>query len=289
MKFSINYLGVDILDLNSGNNSIYSLLSNDAPCMVSRAGATEMRCLGEFLHPHFDKSFSSKIKKEIKELSGVFPATDQILLMFCEEYLRCIEMADMLALWGVGAESKVVHRYCHKSTQYVQLRSLEPYYFSSPWTKSLAGLKVLVVHPFVDSITSQYEKREKIFPNGKDVLPLFQEIICIRAVQSAAGENADFDDWFAALEYMKNKISLSDFDVAIIGAGAYSLPLAAFVKSIGKKAVQLSGATQILFGIKGRRWDNHAYIGKLYNEHWVRPNESEVPRGSVKVEGGCYW
>ncbi|MCD7883766.1 MAG: hypothetical protein LUI87_08725 [Lachnospiraceae bacterium] len=80
-----------------------------------------------------------------------------------------------------------------------------------------------------------------------------------------------------------------DFDVAIIGAGAYGLPLAAYCKERGAQAIQMSGATQILFGIKGKRWDDHPFISSLYNEYWVRPNESETPPLKQKVEGGSYW
>ena len=77
--------------------------------------------------------------------------------------------------------------------------------------------------------------------------------------------------------------------MAIIGAGAYGLPLAAHVKRLGKKAVHLGGATQILFGIRGKRWDEMPFFQKLYNEHWVRPLPSEVPKDYQRVEGGCYW
>ena len=75
------------------------------------------------------------------------------------------------------------------------------------------------------------------------------------------------------------------FDIAIIGCGAYGMPLAAYCKQIGKKAVHLGGATQLLFGIKGKRWDNYS----LYNDYWVRPLESETPRNAGKIESGCYW
>lgn len=46
---------------------------------------------------------------------------------------------------------------------------------------------------------------------------------------------------------------------------------------------------QVLFGIKGRRWDSHPFISTLYNEFWVRPRQNETPEGAIMVEGGCYW
>lgn len=91
---------------------------------------------------------------------------------------------------------------------------------------------------------------------------------------------------------MKNEINKTDFDIAIIGCGAYGFSLAAHVKRIGKKAVHLGGATQLLFGIIGKRWESaDIYIKKFTfkNDYWVRPLESEKPNNSEKVEGSTYW
>ena len=46
---------------------------------------------------------------------------------------------------------------------------------------------------------------------------------------------------------------------------------------------------QLLFGIKGKRWDDHPVISKLYNPAWVRPDETEGISNKEKVEGGSYW
>ena len=72
-------------------------------------------------------------------------------------------------------------------------------------------------------------------------------------------------------------------------AVAVSLVLGAFVKRLGKQAIHLGGATQMLFGIKGRRWDNYPRSARLYNDAWVRPLPEETPAGAQKVEQGCYW
>jgi hypothetical protein len=97
-------------------------------------------------------------------------------------------------------------------------------------------------------------------------------------------------DWFEALKHMEDEISQLDFDIALIGCGAYGMALAAHVKRMGKQAVHLAGWTQMLFGIYGNRWlrDQPAYA-KFINGYWIRPSESEKPKGAEKVEGGCYW
>ena len=63
----------------------------------------------------------------------------------------------------------------------------------------------------------------------------------IKAVQTIADQqDSRFDTWFDALEYMKDEISKVDFDIALIGCGAYGMCLAAHVKRLGKQAVHLS-------------------------------------------------
>ena len=130
--------------------------------------------------------------------------------------------------------------------------------------------------------------REQLFEN--QLLPDF-ELITIQAVQSLAREKTPFNSWFEALDFMKEQIIATDFEVCILGCGAYGFPLAAFVKSIGKKAVHLGGVTQLLFGIKGNRWENYVVYPytNLYNEYWVRPGDKNRPKKAAMVEGACYW
>jgi hypothetical protein len=86
---------------------------------------------------------------------------------------------------------------------------------------------------------------------------------------------------------MKSEMDKLQYDVALIGAGAYGLPLAAHAKASGAVGVHLGGITQMLFGIYGARWE------KQYRHHindaWERPDPHKRPPGYKKVEGGCYW
>jgi hypothetical protein len=184
----------------------------------------------------------------------------------------------------------------------VQLETLYPFFVENPWTKALAGKKVLVVHPFEDTIKHQYRFRTHLFDNP-DILPEF-ELITLKAVQSAAGIRPPHENWFLALNHMEEEISRIEFDICLIGCGAYGLPLAAHVKRIGKKAIHMGGGLQLLFGIKGKRWDNPDY-GKneyhkypelikipyvsLYNEYWIRPLDSDTPKSAKKLDGAIYW
>jgi hypothetical protein len=280
-----------ILFGQGGNNRIGEFLSQEKPFMIARLGATELSCLRDYLEQRLPKkkTYSRKVRRHMSTLSGFFPADDKSLDAFAELFLSDLAQTDVMGVWFNLYENVICNEYC-RAADLVDLDCLEPFRFSNPWSAKLAGKKVLVVHPFVESIRKQYqEKRRLLFPSP-DVLPDF-ELKTIKSVQSIAGAPVQFATWFEAYGYMCDAIAKEDFDVCLIGAGAYGLPLASFVKRLGKQAVHLGGVTQILFGIKGRRWerDYADTTAKLFNEHWVRPSETETPTNKDKVENGCYW
>ena len=89
---------------------------------------------------------------------------------------------------------------------------------------------------------------------------------------------------------MKNKIDNVDFDIALIGCGAYGMNLAAHIKRRGKIAIHMAGWTQMLFGIYGNRWiEDRPEYTKYINSYWIRPSENEKPFGAEKIENACYW
>ena len=153
---------------------------------------------------------------------------------------------------------------------------------------ALEGKKVLIIHPFEDSICKQYAIYDKLFAD-KQMTPQY-DLLTIKAVQSVAGNKPEeFNDWFEALDWMKSEVDKLDFDIAIIGCGAYGFPLAAYIKQIGKKAIHLGGAVQYLFGIRSNAADQNPRLKPLMNEYWVYPSQEETPKGIEKVEDSRYW
>ena len=271
-----------ILDNTKTSDYIIELLQSDKPAMISRFGSTELKVLKTY----YDKrKYTKKLRYIIENLSGVFPTDNSHLDKFAQLYFKKIENIDLLGIWFNPFEDTLANKYCPNAKLTI-LKNLEPYFSDNPWSFYLKGKKVLVVHPFVYSIGPQYKKREKLFED-KRILPKF-DLILYEAVQSIGGDSS-FESWFDALEYMQSEISKIDFDVAIIGAGAYGLPLASHIKKMGKKAIHLGGSTQMLFGIYGRRWEIIPEFQDFINKNWVRPLEIEKPKYSSKVENACYW
>jgi len=281
------------------NDLIYDYLIRDKPCMIGRFGSTEMLCLINYLGvKRHNTNWWNYIQgksllwwwepttiKQMQILSGFFPPEVDKIEQFCQLMLNILPEVDILGSW-LNQESYFANGL--ENAKRVVLEDLEPFFTKNPWTRALEGKKVLVVHPFAETIEEQYTKRKLLFDNN--LLPEF-ELQTIKAVQSVAGENTNFKDWFEALDSMKAQIDISDYDICIIGCGAYGFPLAAHVKRMGKKSIHLAGATQLLFGIKGKRWEEFIVwpYTNLFNEHWVRPGIKEKPKNANIVEDACYW
>lgn len=286
------------------NDYIYESLNAmpSKPLMCAKFGTTELGVvcayeikhryplkayLDDFLHGRVSV-YHKNILDSLCRLSGFFPNNLQLGEKFYNLVLEDMREIDVLASYIY--EEKYIAKYlnCVK----VDLDGYyAPFMWQNPWTKYLKGKKVLVVHPFVDSIRYQYEhNRDKLFDNP-DVLPEFKELLTVKAVQTISDQQDErFDTWFDALQFMKDEISKLDFDIALIGCGAYGMCLAAHVKRMGKQAVHLAGWTQMLFGVYGERWiKDQPQYSKYINEYWIRPLESEKPKGAEKVENGCYW
>ena len=283
-----SYYGKKIEGIDKANEYIYQALREGRPFLAARFGDAELRALVYALENDMGmrKGFPQYIKKVMHLNAGFFPATDDSLLKFGHTLWNAAKEVDVFGVWYNLMEDYVIHKQ-RPDAMLVQLEALEPYRSSKPWSAALKGKKVLVVHPFKESIETQFSRKAQLFED-KNVLPDF-ELIVYKAVQTNAGGTCKYNDWFEALDAMYEEISKIDFDIAIVGCGAYGLPLAAKIKGLNKQVIHLAGATQILFGIRGARWDVRPEMQKYFNPFWIRPSESEKPVNATEVENGCYW
>lgn len=298
-----------IEDPEIASDLIYSTLASGNPCMIARFGSTELACIRNYLGvKKSDVSiiryikgkelqwwWSESLLNQIEQWSGFFPPTREYVSKFAELMLEDCKYLDILGSW-VDDEYYVQDYVPH--VKRISLLFLEPYWSKKPWTRILKGKKVVVVHPFAELIEQQYaNNRDKLFRNP-DVLPEFH-MRTVKAVQSLGGETHGFKTWFEALDWMKGEIDKEDYDICLLGCGAYGFPLAAHVKRNGKQAVHIGGALQLLFGIIGKRWENPQYGMRefkrensykvLFNEYWCRPEAGLLSINHKNVEGSCYW
>ena len=277
--------------LTGSNATIWDGLESQKPFMVGRYGLTEGSvCWHKGI---LGKSLGKEIRHRLSWGVGLFPVNDLMIDDFILAQRSGALMADAMVEWGkhdwelsllkatTGSEATRLHPYS----------LVAPFFIPDPWTDALEGLRVLVVHPFADSIIHQHDyNREEI-----GLLPDF-DLEVVEAPMTFGGEAPKTEegdtppsDWTDVLDSLKDEVSDCDFDIALVGCGGYGLPLAGHIRAHGGKVILVGGGLQLLFGIRGRRWDNDERFMKLYNESWVRPLDHERPERLHKVEGGCYW
>ncbi len=281
----VKYGKNDVLSTENGRKIIIESVEKEKPFMVARFGTSEGAALYEYWKKQILRgTYNQKYLNQICTLSGFFPNSIEKIYDWAELETECCKQLDLLGCMNFVGEEWIYKTFCSQA-KLMPAGGISS--ASKGWAWCLENKKVLVVHPFTDSISYQYSKnREKIFP-GTNALPVF-DLKCVKAVQTIADSTDNrFLDWFEALDYMTEEIAKQDFQIALIGCGAYGFPLAARIKQMGKTAIQMGGSLQTLFGIKGSRWDKK--YESMYNDAWVYPSLDETPKGYEKVEGGCYW
>lgn len=279
-----------LLSAEEGNDRIREGILSNKPFAAVRIGGCEMAAINGVLaeREHIGK-FTKKRKEQLVSNAGFFPYSNDMFEKFVDLNISLSKYCDIYAMFNWINSGYIYDEYVFPKGGLPALSDcVQPYLFENPWSSALKGKKVLVIHPFIESIEYQYKNnRKKLFTN-KNILPEFK-LYTLKAVQTIAGTKDErFQTWFEALNWMKEEALKIDFDVAIIGCGAYGYPLALELKKAGKQAIHMGGATQLLFGIIGKRWETEP-VSKYFNNYWIHPGESEKVKSLNKVENGCYW
>lgn len=294
-----------ILEREESNALIAELIKSGKPFWVGRYGASEMQFLNSVLFEKYGNGKIGFLNWDIESRlailcknAGFFPEKIEFGLKYADACFEAAHNMDIHAMWDIWMEEYMLGRF-ETEAKVMRWKNMAPYYQREkngdvPWTSALKGKKVLVINPFVDSIAKQYEdNRTRLFSKIFDadmILPEF-ELKTLKSVQTIAGNtDSRFSNWFEALDWMIEECRKIDFDVALIGCGAYGFLLANAIKLMGKGAIQTCGSTQMFFGVLGERWTNDKILmGEVINEFWVRPSDYERVPDSDKVEGSCYW
>jgi len=273
---------------------IGEILRSGQPAALGKLGDVEVKALSWHLGiPRYyaiNRAVPTYGEQELFEQAGVFPKNEATYHGFCDVFAERLPNLDLCALWHNPGEFEITERLCPRA-HWTDLTALEPYFHApGPWSAALAGKRVLVVHPFEDTIRAQYPKLRHIWSSVPGLMPDFE----LLTLKSPYGFSANsFADWFAMLAWLEERVTAlardPGFDVALIGCGAAGVPLAVHCKRLGKVGIHTGGPTQLLFGIRGGRWDSRPEFQPFFNDAWVRPRPEETPREAKKVDKGGYW
>jgi hypothetical protein len=281
-------------DFVSSSFYLFEKFKDDMPFACGKIGNCELICIYNYFicrHKNITPiQWAPDVVEEMYNNTGVFPQTEEARIEFVQEIVKSLPSIDALAWWSMfnlDFEARFIKKHSF-NCELIDLQSLESFYSGSPWTQYLKDKRVLVISPFTETIKKQYKNRNKIWQDPR-VLPNFDLVTINHQHSPGIDKPSKYSSWIEMINDIKEEMDNTKYDVLLIGAGASALPLISHAKLKGKKAVHLGGGLQLLFGIKGGRWDNGPVGKHFYNEFWARPSLSETPEKFKNIEGGCYW
>lgn len=204
------------LETDRATDTLKGMIKGTRPFLFARWGEIEGNVVYRMKAGGM-KAISEQERLLLERNAGVFPVTESVLKSYCKVMEDAAAKTDILcAFYWQRYLERWIEWYSPDAV--IVSSDLEYPFFENPWTAALEGMKVLVVHPFARLIEKQYRNRDKLFRN-EEVLPKF-ELTTYQAVQSMGG-CSDYKDWPEALDRMKDDIGRIDFDIALIGCGAY--------------------------------------------------------------------
>ncbi len=156
------------------------------------------------------------------------------------------------------------------------------------WIDLINSLKtnnIGFVSYFKEDMERQKNKLDKVFNKEVKFKVPTDKWKIIKSKNTIKG-NEDIMKWHEVYNELLSDCLRADCDVYFLSCGCYGVPLCDDLKRAGKKAIYIGGFLQLLFGIKGKRWDERDIIKQYYNKHWIYP--SIKPKFSEQVEGWCY-
>lgn len=291
---------VDLRSLEYDNDAIFTHLKGNRR-LISRLGSTEYQILMELHKKNRPNNFSRKLRHQLLVRksawisAGIWPPTRKQFERFAFTYVDALQKSTLLAIWNnqefIPNEEAFLRKLTPAPT--VSLSSLDPVYLIAngirPWTQILENKKILVVHQQSQLIKEQYAKRRKLHKNY--IIPEFE--LSVLQPPQTNGLTLSCGNWsshFLAFTEKNSKyIDENKFDVALVAAGGYGVPISEYLMKKDINSVYMGGSLQLLFGIWGSRWRGNQLYSKVATDNWVTPSPNQRPSGYKLVEKSSYW
>jgi len=272
------------------NDQIYNSLQNSSSCLAGKIGSNELLvCLWHLAWKPWERLWRSVPWETTKALqgAGIFPYNTESYHQYATAFIAALGDIDHLGIWHNEGEMKLVSTFSSE-TKIGYVQGLEPYLIPhQPWSHALANKTVLVVTPFAKTLTEQMPKLSNVWmkyeqKNGQILIPKSTKFTVVKFPYGFDPEiQQKYGSWENLIVQVSTEIEKYNFDVALLGCGGYSLILGAKIKKMGKSAIHLGGATQVLFGIRGSRWEQIPWFLENLNDYWTYPLAEDKPGAKV--------
>jgi len=150
----------------------------------------------------------------------------------------------------------------------------------------MSGRKVLAISSFDGLIQTQYSSGNvyKIYER----FPTLSGLSTIKFPYCFLN-NGPHRNYFETLDAVFEEIRNIDFDIALLGCGAYGHMLCHRIhEELNKDAIYIGGSIQTIFGILSKREKDCSNLP--VNKYWITDIPEEYkPENYKSIENGCYW
>ena len=153
--------------------------------------------------------------------------------------------------------------------------------------------RVLIVSGFPLSVRRQVHNLQRVHPT------LNLGGLTIRVLGSPMSHEwnpggMQHSDWVESLAALQasTEWNASINQVALLGCGAFGMPLASHARTRGMSSIYVGGRLPALFGVAGTHDRSLPSVHARLNEHWIRPLSQEIPQvtdRSPNHEVSLYW
>jgi hypothetical protein len=230
--------------------------------------------------------------------SGVFPADPDFYLKFNEFYMPHVRNLDCLGIFYRPWELEIIKHYkLTNKVTYFQNQQVDldgPSIEGQCYLPLFRDRKLLLVCPFAailkeratrvifEGVWSRAGKKKWFHPTSVDALEFpygFSE-----------ETHGSYSDAIGLFDHITSELHKRDFDVALIGAAGLAIPIASYVKSMGKIGLDLGGHLQVLFGVLGKRHKRWGCEALNSNEWCIDMPPRYRPKEAAEVcDRGAYW
>jgi hypothetical protein len=264
---------------NEGNLLLYARLPTDGPARTAR------------------RAFERHLLRTLP-VSGLFPLEPDYIRDFAAHFGRALAWVDWVGvgLHGAPDTAQILHTYptSGRVMDYLdqEPERMMPTCEACCWLPALQDKRVLLVNSLADFLAARANRGcfEAVWANtGKRWFAPRQVDALEFPYGFLAQTQATYGTLDRLLEAVIADMGQHDYDVALIGAGAMSLPLAVAAKQQGKVGIALGGHLQVLFGVLGNRWRNAPDYQPYFNAAWTDVPADLVPVNTHLYENSAYW
>lgn len=236
---------------------------------------TDLRYTFEVIYPETVKCMARADLLGFVDISGEIKKAEWIVQCFGDKpmfFLDGFLVMDPAPLLGYTGKENIYIGHLPPPDNFV------------PWTKYLAGKKVLCVSTHRESMLKQWNNMNNIWGDKRDLIAPFELVDVIRAPYHPAIDDRQYPDcpnWGEMVTRIMQDMDRLEYDVLLAGATTSSPFLVNHAKNRGKIGIQTGGTLQLFFGIKGGRWMKEPHYSKwndMINEHWIYPLTIDEPQ-----------